>query len=140
VDPYQVVESRYLGADCILIIMAAVDDDLAQELVLTARELGMAVLVEVHDAAELERASYLPVTLLGVNNRNLKTLEVDLATTEALAAKAPKGRTLVAESGLYVHADLERMMRVGARTFLVGESLMRQDDVAAATRELLGRG
>ncbi len=139
VDPYQVVESRYLGADCILIIMAAVDDEMALELVQTARELGMAVLVEVHDGAELERASFLPVTLLGVNNRNLKTLEVDLTTTEALAPKAPKGRWLVAESGLYQPADLARMMRVGARIFLVGESLMRQDDVEAATRSLLGR-
>ncbi|MFW5679571.1 MAG: indole-3-glycerol phosphate synthase TrpC, partial [Pseudomonadota bacterium] len=136
VDPYQVVESRYLGADCILIIMAAVDDDLAMELVLTARELGMAILVEAHDAAELERAVHLPVTLLGVNNRNLKTLEVDLATTEALAPAVPKGRRLVAESGLYEPADLERMMRVGARIFLVGESLMRQPDVEAATRAL----
>ncbi len=139
VDPYQVVESRFLGADCILVIMAAVDDDLALDLVQTAHELGMAVLVEVHDAAELERAAFLPATLLGVNNRNLKTLEIDLATTEALAPKVPKGRWLVAESGLYAPADLARMTRVGARIFLVGESLMRQPDVEAATRSLLGR-
>jgi indole-3-glycerol phosphate synthase len=110
------------------------------ELVLTARELGMAILVEAHDAEELDRAIHLPVTLLGINNRNLKTLEVDLATTEALAPRVPKGRRLVAESGLYEPADLERMMRVGARIFLVGESLMRQPDVEAATRALLARG
>lgn len=139
IDTYQVVESRFLGADCILVILAAVDDELALELIQTARELGMAVLVEVHDAAELERASYLPVTLVGINNRNLKTLEVDLATTEALAPRLLKGRRLVAESGLYTHADLLRLEAAGARVFLVGESLMREDDVTAATRRLLGR-
>ena len=139
IDVYQIVESRFLGADCVLIILAAVDDTLALELIQTARELGMAVLVEVHDAAELERAIYLPARLIGINNRDLKTLTVDLGTTEALAPFLPSGRRLVAESGLDTHADLQRLMRAGARAFLVGESLMRVDDVALATRALLGR-
>lgn len=137
-DPWQIVESRALGADCVLLIMACLEDGLAAELAAAALELGMDVLVEVHDAAELERAQHLPDTLLGINNRSLRTLTVDLATFEELAPAAPAGRLLVAESGLYAHADLARMARAGARAFLVGESLMREADVTQATRRLLG--
>jgi indole-3-glycerol phosphate synthase len=139
IDPYQIVESRALGADCILVIMAAVDDALAADLVARATALGMDALIEVHDRPELDRALRLPSGLIGINNRNLKTLAVDLATTEALAPLVPKDRLLVAESGLGAPADLERMARVGARCFLVGESLMRQDDVTSATKALLAR-
>lgn len=139
VDTYQVAEARALGADCILIIMAALDDGLAADLLAAARHWGMDVLVEVHDRAETERALLLDAELLGVNNRNLKTLAVDIATTEELAALVPAGRMLVAESGLYTPADLSRMAAAGASCFLVGESLMRQDDVTAATRALLTR-
>ncbi len=137
-DPYQVVEARALGADCVLLIMAALEDAEARELAALAQELGMDVLVEVHDRAELERALALEVRLLGINNRDLKTLQVDLATTEQLARLVPEDRLLVCESGLYEHADLQRMARAGARCFLVGESLMREADVRAATRALLG--
>ena len=137
IDPYQVRESRLLGADCILLIMAALADEVAIDLAGVAAGLGMDALVEVHDETELERALRLPSRLLGINNRNLKTLAVDLSTTVALAPLVPPDRVIVAESGLTSHADLLRMRRAGARAFLVGESLMAQADVTAATRQLL---
>ena len=137
VDPYQIAESRALGADCILIIMAALSDAQAKEMEDAALAWDLDVLVEVHNREELDRALALKTPLLGVNNRNLKTLVVDIATTEELAAHVLPGRMLVAESGLNTPADLSRMAKAGARCFLVGESLMRQDDVTAATRALL---
>jgi len=136
-DTYQVAEARALGADCILIIMASVSDAQAAELESAAFQWGMDALIEVHDAPELERALLLKSELLGVNNRNLKTFDIDIATTEALSKNIPEGKHLVAESGLFTPADLSRMKKVGANSFLIGESLMRQEDVAAATRTLL---
>jgi len=137
-DTYQVTEARALGADCILLIMAALDSTQAKELEAAALELGMDVLVEVHNEAELEQAlAHLKSTLIGINNRNLKTLEVNLATSEQLVKRMPAHITAVCESGIGQHADVLRMQKAGISCFLVGESLMRQSDVAAATRHLL---
>ncbi|PVM83473.1 indole-3-glycerol phosphate synthase TrpC [Caulobacter endophyticus] len=138
VDPWQVAESRALGADAILVILAMIDDTLAAELMAEAQRLGMDALVEVHDEAETERAGKLGATLFGVNNRDLKSFVVDLAVTERLSKLAPEGSLLVTESGLFTHADVVRMEATGAKAMLVGESLMRQADVTAATRELIG--
>lgn len=137
VDPWQVAESRALGADAILIILAMVDDVLAGELQAEARRLGMDALVEVHDEDEMERASRLGARLVGVNNRNLRTFETDLAITERLAARAPPEALLVTESGIAGPADVRRLEAAGARAMLVGESLMRQADVSAAVRDLM---
>ncbi len=137
IEPYQIAESRALGADCVLLIMAALDEERAGMLAGAARGLGMDVLFEVHDREELERAKALDPELVGINNRNLATFAVDLATTEALAPHAPKDAIVVSESGLSGPWDLSRMSAVGVNCFLVGESLMRADDVARATSELL---
>ncbi len=137
VDPWQVAEARAIGADAILIIVAALDDVLMAEIESAAMERGMDVLVEVHDEAEMERAARLRSRLIGVNNRDLKRFITDIAVTERLAPLAPEGTLLVSESGINSHAELERLALCGARCFLVGESLMRQPDVEAATRQLL---
>lgn len=137
VDTWQVAEARAIGADAILIIVAALDDALMAEIEAAALDLGMDVLVEVHNEAEMVRAARLKSRLIGVNNRDLKRFVTDIGTTERLAPLAPEGTLLVSESGINSHADLLRLAPCGARTFLVGESLMRQADVAAATRALL---
>lgn len=137
VDPWQVAEARAIGADAILIIVAALDDAQMAEIEAAAKERGMDVLVEVHDEAEMERAARLSSRLIGVNNRDLKRFVTDVANSERLAPLAPAGTLLVSESGINGHADLLRLEKSGIRTFLVGESLMRQDDVEAATRTLL---
>ena len=136
-DPYQVFEARLLGADCILLIMAALDDVAAVEMAAAAAELGLDVLVEVHDEAELERAVRLGARLIGINNRNLATLTVDLDVTRRLAPRVPDDRLIVGESGIERREELLRLGEVGVRVFLVGESLMRQADVATAVRRLL---
>ncbi len=136
-DPYQVLESRLIGADCVLLILAALSDAAARELEAAAGELGLDVLAEVHDADELDRALRLGARLIGINNRNLNTLSVDLKTTEELACLVPSDRIVVAESGIRGPDDLDRLAAVGARCFLVGETLMRAPDVATATRHLL---
>jgi indole-3-glycerol phosphate synthase len=139
IDPWQVFESRAIGADAILIIMTALDDKMAEDIFDAAVELMMDSLVEVHDEVELERALKLGAHLIGVNNRSLATFETDLGVTERLALHVPDNVSLVSESGISTYADVQRLQAAGARAFLVGESLMRQDDVAAATRSLLGR-
>ncbi|GER06975.1 indole-3-glycerol phosphate synthase [Iodidimonas muriae] len=137
-DPYQVTEARALGADCILLIMAALDPAQADDLAQAALSLDMDILVEIHDRSELEMALNIPSRMIGINNRNLKTLKVDLQTTIDLAQDIPEDRLVVAESGLFTKDDLDRCADVGVNTFLIGESLMRQQDVTVATRQLLG--
>ena len=137
IDPYQVVEARALGADCILLIMAALELPLAKELECLAHDLGMDVLVEVHNAEELDQAQQLQTRLIGINNRNLKTLQVDINLSVELAGRLPPGYLVVGESGLKTRADLDMLAAKGIGSFLVGESLMAQPDVEAATRRLL---
>ena len=136
-EPYQVAQARSFGADCILIIMAAVGDDVARDLEAAAIAFGMDVLIEVHDEAELDRALQFKSRLIGINNRDLKTFETSLAASQRLAPKVPADRIVIGESGIFTAGDLDQLARFGMSAFLVGESLMRQADVAAATRALL---
>ena len=137
IDPLQIVESRALGADCILLIMAALDDARAAELEACAMDYGMDVLIECHDYEEMARAAKLRSPLLGINNRNLKTMDISLVVGAAMLPHLPANRIAIAESGLFTPGDLARMAKSGARCFLIGESLMRADDVAAATKAIL---
>ncbi|MGH1417438.1 MAG: indole-3-glycerol phosphate synthase TrpC [Hyphomicrobiaceae bacterium] len=137
IDPYQVVEARAWGADCILIILAEVEDETAHALAAAAKDWGMDAIAEVHNGQELDRALPLDCRLIGINNRNLKTFDVDIATTEDLAPLIPKDRIVISESGIFTAADIARLTKSEVQTFLVGESLMRQQDVAGATRTLL---
>ena len=136
-DTYQVAEARVWGADCILIILASVSDTQAAELEAAATEWGMDALLEVHDADELDRAARMKSTMIGINNRNLKTFQVDLAVTKTLAKRVPSDRIIISESGVFTPEDMTDLARYGARAFLIGESLMRQADVTAATRKLM---
>jgi indole-3-glycerol phosphate synthase len=136
-DTYQVAEARAWGADCILIILAQINDATARDLATAAKDWGMDAIAEVHDADELDRALDLDCRMIGINNRNLKTFDVTLATTEVLAPLVPKDRIAIGESGIFAASDVARLSRSGVNTFLVGESLMRQADVTAATRTLL---
>ena len=140
IDPYQVVETRAWSADCILVILAQVEDGLAAELVAGAKDWGMDALVEVHDETELQRALQLPAKLIGINNRNLRTFETSLETSERLSTLIPSDRITISESGIFSNDDLVRLGRSNIHAFLVGESLMRQADVTAATRSLLATG
>ncbi|MDD3181676.1 MAG: indole-3-glycerol phosphate synthase TrpC [Alphaproteobacteria bacterium] len=137
IDVWQVAEARSIGADCILLIMAILGDAQAQDLHTMATGYGMDVLIEVHSAQEMERALRLPSGLIGINNRNLKTLQIDLTMTETLAPMVPKGRTLICESGIQTPQDIVRMRRSGVNGFLIGESLMRQSNITSATQALL---
>ncbi len=137
IDPYQIVEARAMGASCILMIMAMIEDSLAQELCATAHELGLSVLPEVHDAKELERAMDLDTPLLGINNRNLHTFDITLQTTLDLLAEIPDERTVITESGIFTHDDIQMMNQHDVYGFLVGESLMRQNDPEQALKQLL---
>ncbi|RCL00291.1 MAG: indole-3-glycerol phosphate synthase [Candidatus Tokpelaia sp. JSC188] len=137
-DAYQVYETRSLGADCILLILAAIDDHLAQELEEMAFDIGMDVLIEIHNEIELERALKLQSPLIGINNRNLRNFTIDLSNSERLASMLPLDKLLVSESGIFVYEDCQRLQKSGINCFLVGESLMRQPDITAATRAILG--
>lgn len=136
-DTYQVAEARLWGADCILIIMAQITDTIARDLAAAAKDYGMDAIVEVHDDAELDRALELDCRLIGINNRNLRTFDVSLETTERLAPRIPSDRIVICESGIFTNSDIERIAKTGVKTFLVGESLMRHDDVTSATTTLL---
>lgn len=136
-DPYQIIESRALGADCVLLILAALSDAQAAELQAAARDWGMDALVEIHSRDECDRALALDADMIGINNRDLKTFDVSIETTVELAATIPEGRLVIAESGLYSRADLDRCASAGVTSFLIGEALMRQDDVSQATRQLV---